>query len=539
MAELIISLSNGQSFTRRLEGPAMVIGRDPTCDLWVDDPSASRRHARFLSAGRRHSIEDLGSKNGTLVNGIQVHDKILDDGDVLDLGNVRVVYRGGATGSDDQKVIVSEQAPNLETASYTRRAGGPLQLSQQRLEVLYELSGRLVSLKDRDPLLSDAMDICFEMLRFERGAIAVRTPGSRGVEWPVVRHLRGREGELTISRSTLARALEKGEYVIITEDRQRETDPTVSMVELGIRSAMCVPLLYGDEIMGVIYGDRTSTSTVYTREDVDFFAGIARQVSIGLANARLMEEQKLKLQMEKDLALARRIQTGLFPKHLPEQGPVWVAAMNEPGNRVSGDYYDVGQRDDGRVWTLIADVTGEGVAASLVMANLQAAVRVTLADSDDLAAMMARWNDLILRNTDGSKFVTALLLLVDPGARRVQFCTAGHPPPCLVDAATGEVKVLELEPGFPLGIIDDAKFSVRAFDVPMGPHKLFCYTDGVIEARNERDQLFGEGALRSALTQAATLEPRQVLQAVRTAVADFRGSAPQSDDITMMTVALH
>lgn len=517
----------------------MVIGRDPTCDLWVDDPSVSRRHARFVASGRRYSVEDLGSRNGTLVNGIQVHEKALDDGDVLDLGNVRVVYRGGGTGGDEQKVIVSDQAPNLETASYTRRAGGPLQLSQQRLEVLYELSGRLVSLKDRDQLLSDAMDICFEMLRFERGAIAVRTPGGRGIEWPVVRNLRGREGELTISRSTLARTLEKGEYVIITEDRHRRADPTVSMIELGIRSAMCVPLLYGDEIMGVIYGDRTSTSTVYTREDVDFFAGIARQVSIGLANARLMEEQKLKLQMEKDLALARRIQTGLFPKHLPEQGPISVAAMNEPGNRISGDYYDVGQRQDGRVWTLIADVTGEGVAASLVMANLQAAVRVTLADSDDLATMMARWNDLILRNTDGSKFVTALLALVDPAARRVQFCTAGHPPPCLVNVQAGDVNVLDLDPAFPLGIMEDAKFSVRTIDIPAGPHKLFCYTDGVIEARNERDELFGESALRSVLARAAPMEPRQVLQAVRSAVADFRGAAPQSDDITMMAVALH
>ncbi|GMU36840.1 MAG: SpoIIE family protein phosphatase [Phycisphaerae bacterium] len=537
MADLAITLSNGQQLQRRVGDGAATLGRDPTCDVWLDDPSVSRRHARIVRVGHGHQVEDLDSKNGTLVNGEQVRSKALESGDVVTLGHVQIVYTREAH-EQPPGVVVSDQQVNLETASFSRRAGGPLHLSQQRLQVLYDLSGRLTSLKDRDALLTDAMDICFDMLRFERGAVAVKKPGGRGVDWPVVRHLRGREGELTISRTTLSRALERGEYVIITEDRQREADPTVSMVQLGIRSAMCVPLMYNDEILGVIYGDRTSTSTVYSQEDADFLAGIARQVSIGLINARLLEEYKLKTQMEKDLALARRIQTGLFPRLLPDGPAVRVAALNEPGNRVSGDYYDAGLRPDGTVWALIADVTGEGVAASLLMANLQAAVRVTLHDSADPAALMKRWNELIHRNTDASKFVTALLMMIDPKSRELRMCSAGHPGPCLVDVAGRRVRPLVVEPGFPLGVIDEADFTTQTVTIGPGPHGLFAYTDGVIEARNTEDALFGEDAMIEALSAAADQEPRQILQSVRSAVASFRGTAPQSDDITMLTIAL-
>ena len=125
------------------------------------------------------------------------------------------------------------------------------------------------------------------------------------------------------------------------------SDPTVSMVQHGIRSAMCVPLMQGKDILGVIYGDRTSTSKVYTDEDIDFFAGIAQQVTIGLINCKLMRDQEQMIRLNHDIDLARRIQKNLFPTDLPNRADLRVAALNEPGARVSGDYYDVIERDDG------------------------------------------------------------------------------------------------------------------------------------------------------------------------------------------------
>src|SRR5262249_44593642 len=157
-------------------------------------------------------------------------------------------------------------------------------------------------------------------------------------DWPIVRNLRGNEGELTISRSLLNRALEHGERAIFTDAGGGTVDPTMSIVQQGIRSAMCVPLLQGAEVLGIIYGDRTSTATAYQDEDIDFFAAIARQISIGLINCRLMDDQRQMARLHRDLDLARSIQGGLFPPSLPNRQGLRVAALNDPGQRVSGDY---------------------------------------------------------------------------------------------------------------------------------------------------------------------------------------------------------
>lgn len=535
---LSITLSNGQTLTHTLPGCGTeVIGRDPACDIWVDDPSTSRRHAQFRKTPEGYVVEDLGSKNGTLVNDVLKASHLLRDNDIIILGMVRIRFIAATDAPEQVTVVVTDQPSARESARFSNR-GVHVQLSQQRLQMIYDLSDRLTRLRDRDKLLSDAMDICFDTLRCERGAIAIRRHNSRAIDWPVVRHLRGKEGELTISRTTLSRALDHGERAVVTEDTLGDADPTVSMVQHGIRSAMCVPLLYNEEILGVIYGDRISTAAVYTPEDVDFLAAIARQVSIGLINSRLLDEQRLKDRLEKDIALARQIQTGLLPQTLPKRPDITVAALNEPGNRVSGDYYDVIELPDGRVWILIADVTGEGVAASLLTANLQAAVRVTIDTSEDPGTLMTRWNRLICRNTDSSKFITVLLGLIDPTAGRAVFSGAGHLPPLLVYPGGPPPKAIDLKPDFPLGVVDGAQYESTVVELGSLPCTIYCYTDGVIEALNPGNELFGEHRLVDLLSSHSALGPARLLSNIRRGVTKFTDGAPQSDDITMLAVTL-
>ncbi len=538
VSRLSITLTNGSTLSHVLRGAgAEVIGRDPSCDIWVDDPSTSRRHAQFVATPEGYVVEDLGSKNGTLVNDQpRERHRLLHD-DLITLGTVRIRYVHAEADAEPPSVLVTDRPADEETARYSN-PGEKIQLSRQRLQKLYEISDRLTRLRDPQQLLCDAMDVCFEMLHCERGAIAVRRAGGRAVDWPVVRNLRGREGELTISRTTLSRALEHGERAIVTVDTLGQADPTVSMVQHGIRSAMCVPLMYDDEILGVIYGDRTTTAAIYTPEDVDFLAAIAGQVSIGLKNARLLEEQREKAQLERELELARRIQTRLFPKNLPDRAELRVAAINEPGNRVSGDYYDIIELPDGRVWVIIADVTGEGVAASLVMANLQAAVRATIDAAADPAALMTRWNKLIYDNTDPSRFITALCALIDPARSTARLSAAGHFPPIFMPAAGSAVAPLEVKADFPLGIFESVAYMNTEVNLGDGPCTLFCYTDGVIEAQNESQGMFGHDALIESLTKHRDEEPSRLLGNVRRAVGKFRGDAPQSDDLTMLAIAL-
>ncbi len=536
--ELVVTLPSGVTSRHVLGEMPVVLGRETICDVFIDDPSTSRQHARLRPTPEGFLAEDLGSKNGTLVNGEPARSQLLRHGDVLTLGQVLIDYLDEATASAKTVVVADVQ----ESRSRATTFAGPdqaLLLSQKRLSKLYELGGQLTRLRtDRTAFLEEALDICFELLSFERGAIGVRRQQTRAVDWPVVRNLHGREGELTISRTLLSRALEHGERAIFTDEGLAAHDPTVSIVQHGIQSAMCVPLIHEDEILGVIYGDRTSSSTRYAQEDIDFLAAIARQISIGLINLRLVDEQKRLAQISYDLDMARRIQRGLFPAALPSQGRLKVAALNEPGRRISGDYYDVIELPDGRVWLLIADVTGEGMPAALLMANLQAAVRLTIHESDDPGALLARWNRVICANTDGSKFVTCLLALVDPAARELSLATAGHYPPILFRAAESEPIDFEVDPGCPLGV--NLGETYAAARVPFGrePMTYFCYTDGIVEAMTVDRRQFGEDRLLECLRGARADGPQTLIKQVRRAVSQFVDGAPQSDDITILAAAV-
>ncbi len=532
MAELVITLTDGRRTRHRLTAQPEVMGRDAQCDIPIDDPSTSRRHARFIPTPEGYAVEDLGSKNGTLVNDESCTRRDLCDGDRVTLGSVVAVYQEESRTSTTSVVLKDDMTESRATRYLSRDQ--ELNISQQRLRLIYELSERLTTLQSREHLLETAMDVCFQTLHFERGAIGVRRADQRTLDWPVVRNLHGDEGELTISRSLLGRALQPGERAIFTDAGPGQTDPTVSMVQHGIRSAMCVPLISQDKTIGVIYGDRTSTSTPYSDEDIDFLAGIAQQVTIGLINCRLVEEQQQLARLQRDIELARTIQRGLFPAELPSRPDFKVAALNDPGQRVSGDYYDVVEADNGRFWCIIADVTGEGVAASLIMANLQAAVRATIEGVNDPSELLCRWNHQIYHNTDSSKFVTCLLALIDPAGKRIHLAAAGHCRPILLRGDGSPLETVDCESNFPLGVVEDAAFPAVSVDTGDDPYLFFAYTDGVIEAMNAQGEQFGMERLHAVLEARADLNPQALIKHVRKSVTHHADGADQSDDITIL-----
>jgi serine phosphatase RsbU (regulator of sigma subunit) len=536
VAELVITTAQGRTRTHRLGDGAVVLGRDPGCDIPLDDLGASRQHASIRCENGQYVLTDMGSKNGTYVNDLPIPRAALRSGDRILIGSAHVVFRDETVESGATSVIIADDEPGARPTTY-RGDARDMELSQRRLQILYDLTERLTRLRDRDELLNDAMDVCFEMLRFERGAIAVRQHHGAMVDWPIVRNLRGREGELTVSRTILSSALTHNERVIVNDTADGPIDPTVSIVRNNIRSAMCVPLLSGERNLGVMYGDRVTSGTTYSKEDIDFLAGIARLVTTGLINAQLVEEQKLKLQLESEMAMARQIQTGLFPKKRPQRADVRVHALNDPGYHVSGDYYDFLELSGDRLAFLIADVTGEGVAASLLMANLQAAVRMTLPSGRPLAALLNDWNALICANTDASRFITCLIGIVDPHARTLELGVAGHHLPHIVRLGQ-PIETPEVEPDYPLGVIEDAHY--RVWTVPLGdtPCTLVAYTDGVTEAPNPHEELYGTQRVSRVMDEATELDPKILVEALRNDVRRYGCGLPQGDDITIIAVQL-
>lgn len=536
MAELTVTLPNGKVLRYALTLKPQDVGRDPGCHIQIDDATVSRRHADLRGeASGQFLIRDLGSKNGTLVNNDPITTRVLKDGDQITFGSIAARFCEQDTPPDQGLVTVEEGATiSPESVSFV----GPhdkLKLSQKRLEMLYDISDRLTGLRDRQELLADIMNICIDTFAFERAAIGVRRPNRRGMDWPQVHNMRGADGEIKLSRTILQQALEEGKRVILSDTHRELIDPTVSIVQQGTRSAMCVPIAYSDEILGVIYGDRISTTRRYEQEDVDFLAALARQASIGLTNARLMAEHEEQVYLQKEIAIARQIQSDLFPDTVEVHPRLDIAAVNEPGRQVSGDYYDVIRMNDGCVGIVIADVTGKGVASALIAANMQAAIRVLMPETSDLAVLARRLNQLVYTNTASGRFITAILAAIDPTRRVLRFVSAGHYPPILKSGSQTR-QVLCESISLPFGIEADAAYECLSFDLGSDPATLFFYTDGLNEALDENENEYGTERILHTLRDGAETDPAAVIELIRRSVADFCGTTPQRDDITLIAV---
>ena len=212
-----------------------------------------------------------------------------------------------------------------------------------------------------------------------------------------------------------------------------------------------------------------------------------------------------------------------------------IAALNEPGRQVSGDYYDVLKMNSGRIGVVIADVTGKGVAAALIAANLQAAIRVLMPNSTDLAALAVELNRLLYGNTDTSRFVTVILAAIDPENRVLEFVSAGHHSPIRIGAEQ-QVELGAERGGLPFGVEEDADYECVRIELGSEASTLFLYTDGLNEALNEEEEEYGAERIFETLGQHADAKPEELLKVIRQSVTDFCGNVPQSDDITLLAI---
>jgi sigma-B regulation protein RsbU (phosphoserine phosphatase) len=587
MPRLIIRYADDRTSEVQITDPEIVIGRDQNCDVPLEDTLTSRRHARLYRDDRgRYWLQDLASKNGTLLNGKKIATARIRSGDEIGIGTCLLTL-----SIDDQSAVVLSDATGQTTLATTSAWGADqrLDLPQQRLEKLYELNERLTGRFDRDDLLGEVLDICVELLNFERAGIALWQEERHQLQWIKIKDLRPdppgcpppgpspATDEFCISRSLVNRALHDGERILITDTAQM--DPTASMISNRILSAMCVPLEYHQQVRGVIYGDRITSTGGYTKGDIDFLAALGRLGAMGLVNAQLVDEIRHRHQLDMQLQMGRQIQARLFPSE-PLLGPgLTIDALNDPGQQVSGDHYDYFRRRDGLITVVIADVAGKGIPASLLMANLQAAVHVTMeADSRTttrpqpeppsqpgsshpeiapdsgftqpdlppspapnaehlLVSAVDSLNRLICRNVSDSRFITGIFALLDPAARTFAYLNAGHPAPYLLRPG-GRVEQAEMETTFPLGIEPDLPCYPGVLELSDTPVTLFMFTDGVHDAENEQGQMFGQDRLLRALQAHTDLPPADLVTRIRHSIKQFTRNHPPTDDITMVAIRL-
>ncbi len=301
--------------------------------------------------------------------------------------------------------------------------------------------------------------------------------------------------------------------------------------------SMIFPIRSGDETTGALVCGPRMGKSGYAEADLEFGAGLVAQASVAFENAWHFAETLEKKKIEQELEVAAGIQRDLFPKQIPAMQQTEIAARNRQARQVGGDYYDilpVGMPGPAQPHLLcVADISGKGVSASLLMANIQATLRAVVTQDLPLPELAARTNDLLWASTPPNKYATAFFLRYEPVTGECVYVNGGH---CdgIVLRASGDVQMLPTT-GLPVGLFPKKKFEQAAFTMAAGD-TLLLYSDGVSEANDKDYNEFGMERLVASLRAVADGPCEKILDRLIEDIDAFASGAPQFDDITMMVM---
>ncbi len=290
--------------------------------------------------------------------------------------------------------------------------------------------------------------------------------------------------------------------------------------------------LQGNNSGMLILGERHNRSA-YSDSEISFLSSLCNLAAMAIDNARLFEESMAKQRLEEELNIAHTIQEKLLPREMPAFAGCEIGTFHIPSKQVGGDYFDVIKSGEDSICVAIADVSGKGFPAALLMANLQSAFRALIAARLSIGEIVVRLNNIVYANTDFDRFITFFGAVYDSTKKVITYVNAGHNYPFLMKR-NGDVVRLD-KGGLMLGVMQNVKYEtgrqiVDAEDV------LYMFTDGINEALNSEDEQFSEERLEDVLTSVRSSSAEQILEKVKEEVEAFVGNAPQSDDITQLCV---
>ncbi|MBK5259127.1 MAG: SpoIIE family protein phosphatase, partial [Thermoanaerobaculia bacterium] len=525
-------------FKQPLQGVNVSIGRASECSIPIKDRYLSRKHAEIIASGATWLLKDLGSANGTYLNGTRVErDMPLKPGDRIRLGDTEIIFETPESNTD-RFLAVADTAERPSIAipiGEIERAGSDSQ-DVIRLRTLNRLARELIEDRSMDELFGFIVDRVMEHLNPSRAAIALLAEDGQSFDKVEVRREDPHDtSELTISNTLLSTIVEeKKALAFIDVAADEKLSSAKSIVMQGIRSILAAPMMIGNSVVGLLYLDFRLTQKVISEADVRLIAQIASFAAIKLETTRLREEALQKRLMDEELRTASNIQRRLLAPAPAGIAGYSFAGINQPCRSVSGDYYDFVVRPDGRVYFVVGDVSGKGVTAGLMMAGLQVAFRIFSKTDPDPATLVSQLNASLRETLPRSKFVTLFLGRLDTTTGVVEYANAGHTPPLWIRRnGVEEVEASDLL----LGVVTGAEYVNRTLTLEPGD-SLVLFTDGVSEAQSEEGEELGAPLLAQALSQMHGNGANVIANAVTDTVLAHAGeSETLEDDVTIVVVS--
>jgi sigma-B regulation protein RsbU (phosphoserine phosphatase) len=305
----------------------------------------------------------------------------------------------------------------------------------------------------------------------------------------------------------------------------------LSLCDIGVE--LVVPMQIKQETKGLILLGKRNTGEDFSKSDIEFVSSVAGLAIISIVNSYLFKEQLEKEKLEKDLELAKKIQQNLLPNKLPVMNKYEIAAYNKAARQVGGDYYDAIQLDNGKVLIAIADVSGKGVQAALMMANLQAFLQAISKQNKELAEASNLLNNLVTENTSDGRFITFFWGILDDETLVFESVNMGHNPPLLIRNG----KIIKLKSGgMIMGVMPTLVPYQKESTALEKDDMIIMFTDGITEAMDEDFNEFSDEKLEKLSVGLAELSAQEALQSILNEVNKFTNGTEQSDDITCIVI---
>lgn len=400
----------------------------------------------------------------------------------------------------------------------------------EELFLLQRVAQKINSILDLDVLLDEIVGDVANTFGYTRLAVLLKDEESNQLELQIAA---GWTGELCLKGTRFkigkdgmgGHAAATGETFYAPDVRK---NPYYIVGEVDTRSEIDIPMKIRGELIGIFNVQHTEVNA-FSPERIRLLEALAGHVATAISNARMFQRERLeKDRMIKELDEARGIQFGLFPGDCPDIPGFEITGVCQPCREVGGDWYDYISLPDGRLGVVLADVSGKGMGAALLMSSTRSILRLHAMQGLSPGETLSKVNNVLLTDFPSARFVTIIYAVVDPSARKVTFANAGHLHPLFVDSKGAEF--LATVAGLPLGIMD-SEFAEREVDMPPGS-RLFLYTDGVTEANNTALDEYGAERLRDHVTDRSSS-----VQSLLDDVGKFTAGYPASDDVTVVMLA--
>jgi phosphoserine phosphatase RsbU/P len=535
MSTFILSGTHGTTPLRfPLRQGTQVVGRTRESDITIVDAAISRRHAEVSVDGDRVILKDLGSLNGTLVNGAPLSgETTLRPGDQIRFGQVTLVL-GGEDERPRSPIFGETSTGATLTTTFAEIRNRAEKSRSDRLLAALADAGQLLSRRmEPDEVYEKVLDLLERVLESSR--ILVLEPTGEGELRVAASRVKNRDASesLRMSRTIIRDILVDGRSFLTTDAaRDAQWNARESIVGLGVQAAMGAPLFDNDTILGAIYVDSLSATGIYSAEDLSLLTLLAHMTAVKVTNSRLEKEELALAELRQELSLATRIQTNLLPKEIPPLDGYAVFAHQSPCQAVGGDLYDVRPGPDGRVWLVLGDVTGHGIGAALLMSSAMAGLGILAEQCTDAGELVRRLQAHMEHTVEMGQYLTLFAGLLDPATGRLEYVNAGHVPPIVVGA--GERRTLG-GTGFPVALLPGGPAQETAECVLEPGSTLLVFSDGVSEFSRDNVQ-YDEGRFDALLDRLGPAEAEPLGRALLADVEDFGGGEAAEDDLTLLIV---